>query len=118
MLSYEPKPLAHAVSALTCLETSRAHASNIHTMCKSLPPMANASQEDLSALKAWRDEIRREAAEWLDHVKIRSDVGAKLSAALFNKETDVIRQQMAKAPELAPARTILVHSSPTPTHLF
>jgi hypothetical protein len=67
--------------------------------------MANASQQDLSALKAWRDDIRREAAEWLDHVKIRSDVGVKLSAALFNKETD-IRQQMTKALELAPACTV------------
>jgi hypothetical protein len=45
-------------------------------------------------------------------------VGAKLSAALFNKETDVIRQQMAKAPKLAPARTILLHGSPTLTRLF
>jgi hypothetical protein len=54
----------------------------------------------------------------LDHVKIRSDVGAKLSVALFNKETDVIRQQMAKAPELALSRSILLHSSPTPRGLF
>jgi hypothetical protein len=72
----------------------------------------------LAALKAWRDGIRHEADKWLDHVKIRSDMGAKLSAALFNKETDVIRQQMAKAPEPAPARIILLHSSPTLTHLF
>jgi hypothetical protein len=80
--------------------------------------MVNASQEELSVLKAWRDDICREAAKWLDHIKIRSDVGAKLSVAFFNKETDVMRQQMAKAPELAPARTILLHSSPTQTHLF
>jgi hypothetical protein len=50
--------------------------------------------------------------------KIRSDVGAKLSAALFNKETDIIRQQMAEAPQLAPARSILLQSSPTLTRLF
>jgi hypothetical protein len=33
------------LSALTCLKTSRAHADNIHTICKSLPPLADASQE-------------------------------------------------------------------------
>jgi hypothetical protein len=103
------------LSTLTCLETSHAYARKIHTLCKSLPPMANASQEELSALKAWRDDIRREVAYWLDHVKTRSDVGAKLSAALYSKETDVICQQMAKFPELAPARTILLNSCPTQT---
>jgi hypothetical protein len=75
--------------------------------------MSNASQEELSALKAWRDDIRHEVADWVDDVKTRSDVGAKLSAALFNKETDVICQQMAKAPKLAPTRTILLNSCPT-----
>jgi hypothetical protein len=45
-------------------------------------------------------------------------VGAKLSAALFNKETDFIRQELAKAPQLTPARFILLHSSPTLTRLF
>jgi hypothetical protein len=69
-------------------------------------------------LKAWRDNIRREVGNWLNHVKTRSDVGAKLSAALFIKETDVIRQQMAKAPELAPSRTILLNSCPTQMRLF
>jgi hypothetical protein len=97
------------------METSRANASVIHTMCKSLPPMANASQEEMTALKAWRNDIRR---EWVDHVKIQSDVGAKLSAAVFNKETEIIRQQMARAPELAPARTILFNSCPSQTRLF
>jgi hypothetical protein len=100
------------------METSRAHASNIHTLCKSLPLMANASQEELSALKTWRDDICREVADCVDHVKTRSDVGAKLSAALFNKETDVIHQQMTKAFELAPARTILLNSCPTQMRLF
>jgi vacuolar-type H+-ATPase subunit E/Vma4 len=80
--------------------------------------MANASQEELAALKAWMDEIRREANKWLDHIKIRPDVGAKLSAALFKKETDVIRQQMVNASQLAPARSILLHSTPTLTRLF
>jgi hypothetical protein len=56
-------------------------------MCKTLSPMANASQEELKALKAWRDDIRHEVADWVDHIKTASDMGAKLSAALFNKET-------------------------------
>jgi hypothetical protein len=100
------------------METSRAHASIIHTISKTLPPMANASQEELTALKAWRDDILHEVGDWVDHIKTRSDVGAKLSAALFNKETEFIRQQMAKAPELAPARIILLNSCPSHTHLF
>jgi hypothetical protein len=62
-------------------------------MCKTLPPMANASQEELNALKAWRDDIRQEVTNWVNHIKIASDVGAKLSAALFNKETENIRQK-------------------------
>jgi hypothetical protein len=45
-------------------------------------------------------------------------MGAKLSAALFNKETDFIRQQLAKTPQLAPAHSILLHSSPTLMCLF
>jgi hypothetical protein len=97
------------LSVLTCAETSRAHASNIYTMCKTLPPMANASKEEL---KAWRDDIRQEVADWVDHIKTASDVGAKLSAALFNKETENIRQQMARAPKLAPVHTILLNSCP------
>jgi hypothetical protein len=47
-----------------------------------------------------------------------SDVGAKLSTALFNKETENIRQQMARTHELAPARTILLNSCPSQTRLF
>jgi hypothetical protein len=31
------------LSALTCMETSRAHPGKIHTLCKSLPPLADAS---------------------------------------------------------------------------
>jgi hypothetical protein len=106
------------LSALTCLETSRTHAGKIHTICKSLPPLTDASKEDVAALKAWRDDICAEADKWLAHVQVRSDVGAKLSAALFNKETDFIRQQLAKTPQLTPARSILLHSSPTLTRLF
>jgi hypothetical protein len=87
-------------------------------MCKTLPPMANASQEELNALKAWRDDIRQEVTDWVTHIKITSDVGAKLSAALFNKEKENIHQKMAKSAELAPARTILLNSGPSQTHLF
>jgi hypothetical protein len=48
------------LAALTCAEYSRAHASRIHTTCKVLPPLPNASQEELDALRAWRDVIRQE----------------------------------------------------------
>jgi hypothetical protein len=57
-------------------------------------------------------------ADWVDHVKTRCDVGAKLCAALFNKETEITRQQMARAPELAPAHTILLNNCPSQTSLF
>jgi hypothetical protein len=86
------------LSALTCLETSHTHAGQIHAVCKSLPPLADASKEDVAALKAWRDDIRAEVDKWLAHVQVRSDVGAKLSAALLNKETDLICQELAKTP--------------------
>jgi hypothetical protein len=46
-----------SLSALTCLEMSRAHAGKTHTICKSLPPLTNASKEDVAASKAWRDDI-------------------------------------------------------------
>jgi hypothetical protein len=45
-------------------------------------------------------------------------MGAKLSAALFNKETENIRQQMANSAELALARTILLNSGPSQMRLF
>jgi hypothetical protein len=107
-----------ANAALTCAKTSRAHASRIHTTCKTLPPLANASQEELNGLKAWRDGICQEVTNWVAHIKIASDVSTKLSAALFNKEMENIHQQMAKSAELAPARTILLDSGPSQTHLF
>jgi hypothetical protein len=55
--------------------------------------------------------------EWVTHITTASDVGAK-SAALFIKETEIIRQQMAKAPKLALVRTILLNSCPSQTRLF
>jgi hypothetical protein len=101
---------------LTCLKTSRAHAAQIHASCKSIPPLTDDPREDVAALKAWRDSIRVKAKEWLHQV--RSDMGAKLSAALFSKETHFICQELAKTPRLAPAKSILLRSSPTTTHLF
>jgi hypothetical protein len=55
---------------------------------------------------------------WNSHIKIASDVGTKLAAGIFNKETEVIRQQLAKSAELAPVRTILLNSSPSQTLFF
>jgi hypothetical protein len=106
------------LSAQTCLETSRAHADQINALCKSLPPLTDDPKEDVAALKAWRDSIRMKAKEWLHHVQVHSDVGAKLLAALFSKETQFICQELAKAPRLALAKSILLRSSPTTTHLF
>jgi hypothetical protein len=80
--------------------------------------LTDASKEDVAALKAWRDDIHAEEDKWLAHVQVRfTGGGAKLSAALF-KETDFICQQLAKTPQLMPARSILLHSSPTLTRLF
>jgi hypothetical protein len=101
------------LAALTCAETSRAHASIIHATCKTFLPLPNASQEESNALKAWRDDVSQEVTDWVNHIKVASDVGAKLSAALFNKEMETIRQQLAKSTELAPARTILLNSGPS-----
>jgi hypothetical protein len=107
-----------SLSTLTCLETTRAHADKIHSLCKLLPPMTDASKEDVAALKAWRDNIRLESEKWLHHVQVQSDVGAKLLAALFSKETHFMHQKLAKTHQLAPGMSILLHSSPTPKHLF
>jgi hypothetical protein len=52
------------------------------------PPLPNASQEELDALHAWRDDNRQEVTSWNTHIKIASDVDAKLSADIFNKETE------------------------------
>jgi hypothetical protein len=101
------------LAALTCAESSRAHASRIHATCKALPPLPNASQEELDALCAWRDDIRQEVTAW-----IVSDVGDKLSVGIFNKETETIHQQLAKFAKLAPTRTILLYSGPSQMHLF
>jgi hypothetical protein len=45
-------------------------------------------------------------------------MGAKLAAALFQKETQFMKNEVAKAPRLAPAKSILLRSAPTATHLF
>jgi hypothetical protein len=98
--------------ALTCAELSRAHANKINSACKTLPPLINTSQEELDELQAWRDGISQDVASWNSHIKIASDVGAKLSEGIFNKETEAIRQQLAKSVELEPIRNILLNSSP------
>jgi hypothetical protein len=93
--------------ALSCLETSRAHSIKIDGLSGDI-------KEDTTAMKAWRDEVRAKSKEWLGHIQIRSDMGAKLAAALFQKETQFMRNEVAKAPRLVPAKSIL----PTATHLF
>jgi hypothetical protein len=98
-------------SALTCLKTSRAHALKIDALCKALPPLTGDPKEDVTAMKAWTDSIRAKAKEWLYHIQVRWDAGAKLAAALFSKETQFIRQEVAKAPRLAPAKSILLGDS-------
>jgi hypothetical protein len=80
--------------------------------------LPNTSQEELDALRAWRDDIRQEVTSWNTHIKIALDVGEKLSAGIFNKETKAIRQQLARSAELAPACTILLNSSLSQTLLF
>jgi hypothetical protein len=97
-------------SALSCLETSRAHAMKIDGLCKDLPTLTGDLKEDTMAMKAWRADVRTKSKEWLGHIQIRSDMGVKLAAALFQKETQFIRQEVAKS--------ILLHSAPTATHLF
>jgi hypothetical protein len=91
----------------------------IDGLCKALPPLTGDLKEDAMAMKAWRDSVHAKSKEWLHHhIQIRSDVGAKLAAALFCKGTQFIRQEVAKAPRLVPAKSILLRSAPTATHLF
>jgi hypothetical protein len=73
-------------------------------------------------MKTWRDEVCAKSApslrqvcakskEWLGHIQIRSDIGAKLAAALFQKETQFfMRNEVAKAPRLALAKSILLRA--------
>jgi hypothetical protein len=62
--------------------------------------------------------MRAKSKEWLGHIQIRSDMGVKLAAALFRKETQFMKQEVVKAPRLAPAKSILLYSAPMATHLF
>jgi hypothetical protein len=80
--------------------------------------LLNASQEKLDKLKVWRDDIRQDVAAWNSHIKIVSDVGAKLAAGIFNKETETIHQLMAKSFKLSPINNILLNSSRSETLLF
>jgi hypothetical protein len=80
--------------------------------------LPNASQEELDKLKAYRDGIHQDVAAWNSHIKIASDVGAKLAASIFNKETEAIRQQLVKSVELTSISNILLNSFPSQTLLF
>jgi hypothetical protein len=108
----------YGFSALFCLETSRAHALKIDSLCKALLPLTGDLKEDATAIKAWRDDVRAKSKEWLGHIQIRSNMGVKLAAALFRKETQFMKQEVAKAPRLVPAKSTLLRSAPTATHLF
>jgi hypothetical protein len=66
-------------SALSCLETSRAHAMKLDGICKDLPILSGDIKEDTTAMKAWRDEVHAKSKEWLGHIQIRSDMGSKLA---------------------------------------
>jgi hypothetical protein len=108
-----------SLAALTCKESSCTFANKINSTCKApIPPLLNAFQEELDELKAWRDGIRQDVLAWNSHIKIASDVGAKLAAGIFNKETEAIRQQLAKSVELRPISNILLNSSPSQMLLF
>jgi hypothetical protein len=90
------------LAALTGAESSRTFANKINSTCKApLLPSLGASQVELDELKAWRDDIRQDVAAWNSHIKIASDVGAKLAARIFNMEMEAIRQLMAKSFDLS-----------------
>jgi hypothetical protein len=108
----------YGFSALSCLKTSRAHALKIDGLCKALTPLTGNIKEDATDMKAWRNNVRAKSKEWLGHIQIRSDMRVKLAAALFRKETQFMRQEVAKAPRLALAKSILLRNMPTATHLF
>jgi hypothetical protein len=77
-----------ANAAGTCAESSLAFSNKINSACNALLlALLNASEEELDELKAWRDGIRQDVAAWNSHIKIASDVGAKLAAGILNKET-------------------------------
>jgi hypothetical protein len=107
------------LAALTCAKSSRTFANKINFACKApLPPLLGASQEELDKLKAWRDDVRQDVAAWNFQIKNASDVGAKLAAGIINKETEAIRQLMAKTFNLSSINNILLSSPPSETLLF
>jgi hypothetical protein len=107
------------LATLTCAESSRAFANKFNSACKApLPPLLSSSEEELDEPKAWRDDICQDVAAWNSYIKIASDVGAKLAAGIFNKETETICQLMAKSFDLSPINNILLNSSSSETLLF
>jgi hypothetical protein len=103
------------LAALTCAESTRTFANKINSACKApLPPLHGTSQEDIDELKLWREDIRQDVAAWKSQIKNASDVGAKMAAGIFNKETVAIRQLMTKSYKLMPINNILLNCPPHP----
>jgi hypothetical protein len=55
---------------------------------------------------------------WRHHVEDRAEVGAKLAAGLFNRESDIMRNLMVKSSDLAAAKDLLLSQGLTEEHLF
>jgi hypothetical protein len=72
----------------------------------------------MDELKSWREDVCQDVSAWKSQIKNASDVGAKMAAGIFNKETETIRQLMAKSYDLSPINNILLNSPPTETLLF
>jgi hypothetical protein len=63
-------------------------------------------------------DIRQDVAAWKSQIKNASVVGAKMAAGIFNKETESIRQLMAKSSDLSPINSILLTCPPSQMLLF
>jgi hypothetical protein len=101
------------LAALTCAESTRAFANKINSACKApLLPLHGASQEDIDEIRRTFVDIRQDVAAWKSQIKNASDEGAKMAAGIFNKETESIRQLMAKSSDLSPINSILLPFPP------
>jgi hypothetical protein len=107
------------LAALIRAESTCAFANKINSICKApLPPLHSACQEDIDELKSWREDVCQDVAAWKSQIKNASDMGAKMAAGIFNKETEAIRQLTAKSYDLSPINNILLNSPPTESLLF
>jgi hypothetical protein len=107
-----------ANAAGTCAESTRAFANKINSACKApLLPSHGASQKDNKIKRTFMD-IRQDMAAWKSQIKNASDVGAKMGAGIFNKETESICQLMAKSSDLSPITSILLTCPPSQMFLF